>query len=96
MSVQKVNVLVPQPSVMPPGAVWIVNALAWLFVGGARVASALAGWRESVRARQAIDRMARHDARSRAEVIALARRYESTQPEFAKDLYAAARSDRQI
>ncbi len=96
MSVQKVNILVPQPSVVPPDATWVVNALAWLFVGGARVASVLAAWRESARAKQEIERTARHDARSRAEVIALARRYESTQPEFAKDLYAAAGSDRQI
>ncbi len=96
MSVQKVNVLVPPLRDMSPGAAWLVTAASWLFVAVERIGSRLAASLEASRARQAADRAARYDARSRMELMALARRYESTQPEFAKDLYAAARSDRQI
>ena len=39
------------------------------------------------------ERAVRRAARSRADVMSLARRYASTQPEFAKDLYAAAGCD---
>ena len=35
-------------------------------------------------------------ARDRAALVALARRYEASQPEFAKDLHAAACVDRDI
>ena len=95
MSVQKVSVLVPPHRAVPPVAVWIASAVAWLFGADARTQSGFAAWLEAVRARHAIERAARHEARARMELMALARRYESTQPEFAKDLYAAARSDRQ-
>ncbi len=78
MSVQKVLVLDAGMHRQTQGAGWLAGA-ATLF--------------EAVRARSAIDRAARRDARSRAEVMSLARRYASTQPEFAKDLYAAAGND---
>jgi hypothetical protein len=96
MSVQKVNVLVPPLRDMSPGSAWLGTAVSWLFVAAERLGSRLAASLEAARVRKATDRAARHDARSRMEVMALARRYESTQPEFAKDLYAAARSDRQV
>ena len=96
MSVQKISVLVPPLRAVPPGAAWIATAVSWLFAGDARLASGAAASLEALRARRAIDRAARHDARSRADVMALARRYESTQPGFAKDLYAAALSDRRV
>ncbi len=37
----------------------------------------------------------RREAGERMALIALAQRYEATQPEFAKDLFAAALADRQ-
>jgi hypothetical protein len=40
-------------------------------------------------------RAARRAAGERAALLAMARRYEASQPEFAKDLYAAALADRQ-
>jgi hypothetical protein len=57
-------------------------------------ALSLAAWVERVRDKLALARAARRHARDSSELIALARRYESTQPEFAKDLFAAARNDR--
>ena len=95
MSVQKVNVLVP-PLRTVPAAAWIGGVVSGLFGGDDRIRTGFSAWLEAVRARHAIERAARHDARSRMDLMALARRYESTQPEFAKDLYAAARSDRQV
>ena len=92
MSTQKINVLVPPLHPVPPGAAWIAAALFSLF-GGDRAAS----WSERLdgaRRRHAAERAARRDARSRYELIELARRYEGTQPSFAKDLMAAAGNDR--
>jgi len=95
MSVQKLSVLVPPLRPVPPGAAWIASAVSWLFGGDARIRTGFPAWIEAVRAKVEIDRAARHEARSRNDLIAMARRYEVTQPEFAKDLYAAARNDRQ-
>ena len=39
---------------------------------------------------------AAREARNRAELIAMARQYQGTQPEFAKDLFAAASHYRSI
>jgi len=94
MSVQEINVMVPPLPAEPRGAVWAGDVVAWLFGGDARVRSGLSVWVEAVRAKLAVDRAARRDARSRADLLALAGRYEATQPEFAKDLFAAANNDR--
>ena len=94
MSVQKVSVMVPPLRAMPRGAVWAGDVVSWLFGGDARVRSGLPVWLEAVRTKLAVDRAARRDARSRADLLAMAHRYEETQPEFAKDLFAAANNDR--
>ena len=78
MSVQKVLVLDASMHRQTQGAGWLASA-ASLF--------------DAIRNRGAASRAARREARSRAEVMSLARRYASTQPEFAKDLYAAAGCD---
>ncbi len=60
-------------------------------------AGLLAGLRmrfEAIRRRHAAARAIRRDVRARCQLIELARRYEATQPSFAKDLFAAAASDR--
>lgn len=94
MSMQKVSVMVPPLRPVPPGAAWVASAVSWLFGGDALVRTGLPAWWEAVRAKLAVDRVARLAARSRADLLALARRYESSQPEFAKDLFAAANNDR--
>ena len=95
MSMQKVSVMVPPLRPVPPGAVWVGQLAAWLAgAGDARVRSGLPAWFEAVRAKLAVDRGARREARSRAELVALACRYQASQPEFAKDLLAAANNDR--
>ena len=73
MSMQKVSVMVPPLRPVPPGAVWVGQLAAWL-VGArdARVRSGLPVWFEAVRARLAVDRAARREARSRADLLALA------------------------
>ena len=92
MFVQKVNV----PPLRPPPqrAVDLGAAAALLFrvvqAGARALASAIA----RQRAAQAARRAAMHDAEERSAVLAMARRYASTQPEFAKDLVAAATSER--
>ncbi len=87
MSVQEVSVMVPPLRPVPRGAVWAADAAAWLL-------SRLRLGLEAIRTRLAVDRAARRDARGRAELMALASRYRATQPEFAKDLLAAANNDR--
>ena len=91
MSVQ--NVLVPPLRPVPRAAAWLGNAASWLFSGDERVLVGVPAWLDAMQAKSAVLRAARRDARSRAEVMALARRYASSQPEFAKDLYAAAAND---
>jgi hypothetical protein len=93
MSMQKILVMVPPRRAVPRGAVWF-GAAAGLFAGHARVRSGMAAWLEAARAKREVDRAARRHARQRSELIALARRYQATQPEFAKDLFAAASNDR--
>ena len=78
MSVQKVLAMDAPMHRQVQGSGWLATATTLL---------------EAIRARAAIHRAARRDARARAEVMSLARRYASSQPEFAKDLYAAAGND---
>ena len=93
MSAQKLAVLVPPLRPVPPGAAWVADALAWLFVNDPG-SPGLAAWLAAARERRRADRALRRDMQERMALLALARRYESTQPEFAKDLAAAARADR--
>jgi len=95
MSVQKVSVLVPPLRAVPPGAAWAANAVAWLFVSDPRQPSGLAAWFAAARERYLAARAVRRGAGERQALIAVARRYEHSQPEFAKDLMAAALADRQ-
>ena len=83
MSVQNVSVLVPPLGPVPPGAAWIANGIAWC------VAACVVA-RAALRTHAA----ARREAGARTALVAMARRYESSQPEFAKDLFAAASHDR--
>jgi hypothetical protein len=87
MSMQKVSVMVPPLRTVPRGAVWFGDAVSWLFGGDPRVRKGFSAW-------IAVARAARQEASSRAALIALATRYQATQPEFAKDLFAAANNDR--
>ena len=83
MSVSKV--LVPSSRTAPSGSVAFGEGAAAVVNSFRRLRVGLAQHRaERARARAA--------ARDRAAVIALARRYQSSQPSFAKDLYAAANS----
>jgi len=97
MSVQKVSVLVPPLRAVPPAAAWAANAVAWLF-GGADPdhPTGLPAWFAQLRRRYLADRAARRDAGERMALVALARRYQVSQPEFAKDLLAAASVDRRV
>jgi hypothetical protein len=96
MSVQKVSVLVPSLRAVPPGAAWAANAIAWLFGADPHHPSGFSAWFAAARSRYQADRAARRDAGERMALMALARRYEATQPEFAKDLFAAALADRKL
>ena len=93
MPVQKIHVLVPPLRGVPPGAAWAAQAVAWVF-GTDPHRPSLQHWLAAARVRRLADRADRRAARDRQDVIALARRYESSQPEFAKDLFAAANNDR--
>jgi hypothetical protein len=93
MSVQKVNVLVPPLRPVPPGAAWAANAVTWLFVNSS-TRPGLAAWLAEARERRRVARAERRQLEERLALLALARRYEQSQPEFAKDLAAAARADR--
>lgn len=94
MSMQKVSVLVPPLRQVPRGALWVADLVSWLLGFNAEVRSILFVTAQAARARVAEDRAARRDARDRAELRALATRYQASQPEFAKDLFAAANNDR--
>jgi hypothetical protein len=94
MSMQKVSVLVPPLRQVPRGALWVADLVSWLLGFNAEVRSVLFVTAEAARARIAADRAVRREARDRAELIALATRYQASQPEFAKDLFAAANNDR--
>jgi hypothetical protein len=91
---QIVTVMVPPLRAEPRGAVWIGNAISWLCDDQGRFRPRLPAWLAAARAKLALERTARRDAHNREDLYALARRYESTQPEFAKDLFAAASNDR--
>jgi hypothetical protein len=93
MSMQKVSVLVPPLQLEPRGAV-LVGALVDAFLGiAASVPSHWRAWVQQRRARRAGAVAAQRAAQERAGLLALARRHETTQPGFAKDLYAAALRD---
>ena len=93
MSTQKVSVLVPPLRSAPHGAV-LVGVVTDLVLGAAALLRArIAAWRTAARARRAAARSVNRDVRDRAALMALAYRLESTQPEFAKDLFAAAKRD---
>jgi MoxR-like ATPase len=94
MSVQTVSVMVPPLRAVPRGAGWIGDSISNLSDRLGRLGALLRAWVAAVGAQSALDRAARRDARSREDLLVLARRYESTQPEFAKDLFAAAANDR--
>jgi len=90
MSTRQINVLVPPSRPVPPGAALAAAAAVALHRSAGRLAVEVARWLNAMRARAAIKRVARRDARDRDEVLAMARRYSASQPEFAKDLLAAA------
>ena len=91
MSVQKVSVLVPPLRPVPPGAAWAANAVAWLFVNDPRQSGGLAGLVR--RGPRAPPRRPRRPARC-PRAAGADRRWpgatSDSQPEFAKDLIAAA------
>ncbi len=93
MSVQEINVLVPPLRAVPPGAAWAAEAVAWLFQTDSRQPG-LGHWLAAARERRLAERALRSEARERQDLISMAKRYESSQPEFAKDLVAAALTDR--
>jgi hypothetical protein len=88
MSMQKV--LVPPFRPVPRGAVWVSHAVSWLQGFADEVRAVIATTAAAARRRAAEER----EARGRAELFAMAHRYQETQPEFAKDLFAAASHDR--
>lgn len=94
MSVQKVAVMIPPVPAAPPAAVWAAEVAAWLLGGDPQhptgLPAGIAALRRSYIRRRAI----RRQARDRIALMALARRYGPTQPEFAKELVAAANADR--
>ena len=94
MSMQEITVLVPPLRAVPPGAAWAAEAIGWLFGTDPRQTGGLAHWLAAARERRLADRSLRREARERQELISMARRYEGSQPEFAKDLIAAALTDR--
>ena len=93
MSMQKVSVLVPPMRQMPRGAVLVGFVVDAVLGAERRLRKSVEAWRAAARSRRAIARVARRDARDRAQLTALAHRFESSQPEFAKDLFAAAKRD---
>ena len=94
MSVQKISVLVPPLRPVPPAAAWAAAGFAWLFATDPS-RPGLAAWLAAARERRRAERAVRRNLEARMALVALAKRYESTQPEFAKDLTAAACADRQ-
>jgi len=92
MFVQKVNVPPLRP---PPQRAADLGAAAALLYGVVSAAlRALAAALARHRVAEAARRAAMRDADERSALMAMARRYAPTQPEFAKDLVAAASSDR--
>jgi hypothetical protein len=95
MPVQKIHVLVPPLRGVPPGAAWAAQAVAWVFGTDPRRPSGLRLWAAGGESALARRPCRPREAGERQALIAMARHYESSQPEFAKDLYAAAHADRQ-
>lgn len=93
MSMQRISVLVP-PLRAVRGAIWVADLVASMLGFNAEVRAALFATAEAARRRAAVNLAERRVARDRAALIALATRYQGTQPEFAKDLFAAANNDR--
>ena len=92
MFVQKVNVPPLRP---PPRRAADLGAAAALLYRVVRTAlHALAAAIARQRAAEAVRRAALRDAEERSALMAMARRYAPSQPEFAKDLLAAATRDR--
>jgi len=87
MSMQQINVLSPPARRLAPGTVWAADAIA-AFV--AMLAQQIAAWRQGLRRRAEW----RRRVRGEAELQALAARYMSTQPSFAKELLHAAMNER--
>ena len=83
MFVQKVSVLVPPLGPVPPGAAWIANGVAWCVAVCVVARAGLHSWMA-----------VRREAGARSALLVMARRYEASQPEFAKDLFAAACNER--
>jgi hypothetical protein len=94
MSVQKVNTLIPALQHAPRGALWAADVIASLYFGTGRVVAAVSAFLKATDASVVAARAARRAARDRDELMTLARRYQATQPEFAKDLFAAANNER--
>jgi hypothetical protein len=94
MSVQKISVMVPPLPTVPPGAAWAAAAAGWLLGGDPAHPTGVPAWFATLRRHQARRRAARHEARDRLALLALARRHAASQPEFAKDLLAAANAER--
>ena len=92
MSMQKVLVSIPSLRPVPRGAIWAGRVASWSQSFSDKVRAVLAVRAESARVRAAAAR----EARNRADLIAMARQHPGTQPEFAKDLFAAASHDRSI
>jgi hypothetical protein len=89
MSMQTINTLVPPSRPVPPGAALAAAAVVAVHRFVAPLRADVARWVKAMRARGAVKRATRRDARDRAEVFAMALRYSASQPEFAKDLFAA-------
>jgi hypothetical protein len=87
MSVQQINVLMLAAQRLAPGTAWIADAIAGV---AAATAARFAAWRR----RLARDAELRRCARARMEVQALAARYMTTQPSFAKELLYACMNER--
>ena len=93
MSMQHITVPIPPVRAVPRGAL-VVGALVDVVLrAGAWLRGRVEARRSATSAQPAALRAARRDARDRARLLALAHRYESSQPEFAKDLFAAAKRD---
>ena len=95
MSVQKVrvSVMVPPLRAEPRAAAWVGEVISWLFDDRGRLRARLPARLATALAKHAQGRAARRQARDREDLIALAWRYQPSQPEFAKDLFAAASKD---
>lgn len=86
MSVSKIRIQIPPQRPPAPGAELLADAIA---SGASWLHDAFLRWRERLRARIA----RRQELRARLAVLAMARRYEHSQPSFAKELFIACSRD---